>query len=80
MALNQMIPRTHMHPELIAKLVEERKTLWREIDRREKVRREAGEGGGGQAPMASEDAMLLERLLRLCQKMSQVRKGKPEGQ
>ncbi len=69
-----------MFPLLFVNLVEERRALWRDIDRRERARREAGEGGGGQDPMTSEDAMLLERLLQLCQKMSQVRKAGPQSQ
>ncbi len=68
-----------MHSELFANLVEERKTLWRDIKRREQTRREAGEGSGDQSPMAPEDAMLLERLLGLCQKVSQVRKGESQS-
>ncbi len=69
-----------MHPVQFAVLVEERKRLWRDIDRREQTRREAGEGDCRQDPMTSEDALLFERLLQLCQKMSQVRKGELKGQ
>ena len=63
-----------MHVVLFPKLLEEWKALWRDIDRRELARREACESGIAHGPMASEDAMLLERLLQLCHKMSQVRK------
>ncbi len=79
MALIEMIARTHMFPMLFANLDEERKTLWRDIDRREQTRREVGVGGGDRHPMASEDAMLLERFLQLCQKISQARESKPQS-
>ncbi len=67
-----------MFPVRLSNLAEERKTLWRDIDRREQTRREAV-GSGDQDPMASEDAMLLERFLQLCQKMSQVWKSGPQN-
>jgi G:T/U-mismatch repair DNA glycosylase len=73
--LNEMISRTLMHLQLIASLIEERKALWRDIERRERARREAGVADYDQDPLASEDAMLFERLMELCQKVSLVRKG-----
>lgn len=69
-----------MHVVLFPKLLEEWKALWRDIDRRERARREAGEISGEHSSMASVDAMLLERLLQLCQKMSQVRKNELQSQ
>ncbi len=64
-----------MHPVQFADLVEERRALWRDIDQRERTRREAGEASCVRDLMASEDALLFERLLRLCQKISQVQKS-----
>ena len=73
--LDEMISRTLTHLQLIASLIEERKALWRDIDRRESSRNGAGAAEYDSNPMAPEDAMLLERLLDLYQRIAQVRDG-----
>jgi hypothetical protein len=73
--LTEMITRTLMHMQLIANLIEERKALWRDINRRARALHGSGAADYDQDPMASEDAMLFERMLELCQKISQLRKG-----
>lgn len=77
--LNEMIARTLMHMQLIASLIEERKSLWRDINRRARTRRVAMAEDYDQDPTTSEDAMLFERMLELCQKISLLQKGELYG-
>jgi hypothetical protein len=73
--LNELIPKVLVHLQLIANIIEEREALWRDIDRREKSRADEDATGSGGDPQAPQDALLFERLLELCQRVSQVRNG-----
>jgi hypothetical protein len=77
--LSEMIERTLMHLQLVAGLIEERKELWRDMDRHEKSRRDSTAAEFDGSPMELEDARLFERLLELCQRIDQVRAGETTG-
>lgn len=73
--LKYLIPRTVMHLQKIADLIEERKELWREIERHENSRKKPEDGGVDEEVSFSEDAALFERLLDLCQRIARIRRG-----
>ena len=68
--LNELIRRALMHVQVISNLIRERRELWREIELREKSRKESDGTDPGRRQPAPEDAALFERLLKYCDQSS----------